>query len=171
MVITLSRLSVNWVWLPTLTLLGQLDRGKLNIPCPLSRLRFWSSVSPLIFSLRPSFMGNQNQIGPLRIDHSDRTNSHTSVDRRQYYMGFRIVSLQIKIGGYERPIWRISFSPVLWGSKSLIWTTSISIFISTPVFAQNLGSILSDFPVAHNCDCIVCQAFMSDYMKQIEGGL
>ena len=90
---------------------------------------------------------------------------------RPYFMGFRIVSLQIKIGDYERPIWRISFSPVLWGSKSPIWTISIFISITRPVFAQNRAPIMSGFPVAQNRDyfCNVCQAFMSDYMNQREG--
>ena len=46
------------------------------------------------------------------------------------------------------------------------------IFISRPVFAQNRGWILSDFPVAQNRDdCIVCQTFMPGYMKQKEGSL
>ena len=31
---------------------------------------------------------------------------------RPYFMGFKFMSLQIKIGDNERPIWRISFSPV-----------------------------------------------------------
>ena len=44
------------------------------------------------------------------------------------------------------------------------------IFISSLDFAQNRGPILSDFPVAQNRYCIVCQAFMSNYMKQRVAG-
>ena len=86
-----------------------------------------------------------------------------------YFMGFKIVSLQIKIGDYERPSWRISFYPILWGSKSSIWTISIFIFIfiSKPVFAQNRGSNLNSERLfgrsKSGSDCMFAQAFMSDY--------
>ena len=45
-------------------------------------------------------------------------------------------------------------NPILWGSKSSIWSISIFIFISSLDFAQNRGPILSDFPVASNRYCI-----------------
>ena len=79
----------------------------------------------------------------------------------QYFIGFRIGSLQMKIGGYERPILILACRSILWSSKSSIWTISIMMVTCRPAFAQNQ-------------DLLYVQAFMSDtccYMKQREGSL
>ena len=90
--------------------------------------------------------------------------------RFRHYYKTVFYGVQIRVASNQnRRLLATDFkNPILWGSKSSIWTISIFIFISSLDFALNRGPILSDFPVAQNRYCIVCQAFMSNYMKQRE---